>query len=202
MNVGGLNNVQSGVGSSNAVGGANTAAPPANAAAQQTPADYGPAAVYEPSPPPVNNFRPDMDRVSEMWNNHQAQVDSFRRMIETLLSRQAEQSGMASGIWPPEGMEITDAMRAEAQEQIEAGGYFSVEETAARILNFAAAIAGGDPSRIETLRRGVERGFAEAERIWGGELPEISNQTFAAVMNGFDEWQSAGSASAITLLNR
>jgi hypothetical protein len=52
------------------------------------------------------------------------------------------------------------------------------------------------------LQRAVERGFEAAERQWGGQLPEISQQTRDAVMNGFDQWQQAGSASAITLLNR
>jgi hypothetical protein len=85
---------------------------------------------------------------------------------------------------------------------IDEGGYFSVEETAARMLDFAVAISGGDPARIDVLRNAVERGFAQAERMFGGELPEISHQTLEAVMNGFDEWAAAGSASAISLLNR
>jgi hypothetical protein len=38
--------------------------------------------------------------------------------------------------------------------------------------------------------------------MFGGELPEISHQTLAAVMEGFDQWAEAGSATAITLLNR
>jgi hypothetical protein len=83
---------------------------------------------------------------------------------------------------------------------IDEGGYFSVESTAARMLDFAVAISGGDPSRIDVLRDAVERGFVQAERMFGGELPEISHQTLEAVRNGFDEWAEAGSASAISLL--
>jgi hypothetical protein len=82
------------------------------------------------------------------------------------------------------------------------GGYFSVEETAARMLDFAVALTGGDPARIEVMRDAVQRGFDQAERMFGGELPEISHQTLEAVMNGFDEWAAAGSATAISLLNR
>jgi hypothetical protein len=37
--------------------------------------------------------------------------------------------------------------------------------------------------------------------MFGGELPEISHETHAAVMKGFDEWAEAG-ADAIALLNR
>jgi hypothetical protein len=69
-------------------------------------------------------------------------------------------------------------------------------------LDFAVAISGGDPSRIDVLRRAVERGFDAAERQWGGNLPEISERTRDAVMEGFDQWQQARNANAITLLNR
>jgi hypothetical protein len=92
-------------------------------------------------------------------------------------------------------------MRAEAAEMIAEGGYFSVEETAARILDFAVAISGGDPARIAALESAVERGFAQAERMFGGEMPEISHQTLAAVREGFEQWRTDG-AGAIALLNR
>ena len=35
----------------------------------------------------------------------------------------------------------------------------------------------GDPERIEAVRRGIEQGFAEAEKAFGGTLPEISYKT-------------------------
>ncbi|MCL2218095.1 MAG: hypothetical protein FWB91_13900, partial [Defluviitaleaceae bacterium] len=117
------------------------------------------------------------------------------------LNQQAERQGLANG-WSIRDIEITPEMRAEAQAMIDEGGYFSVEETAARMLDFAVALTGGDPNRIEVMRDAVQRGFRQAERMFGGELPEISHQTLQAVMDGFDEWAAAGSASAITLLNR
>ena len=122
-------------------------------------------------------------------------------MVETLLGQQAERQGLAEG-WSIRDIEITDEMRADAQAMLDEGGYFSVEETAARMLDFAVALTGGDPAQIEVMRDAVQRGFDQAERMFGGELPEISHQTLQAVMNGFDEWAAAGSASAISLLNR
>jgi hypothetical protein len=165
--------------------------------------DFGAAGVYEPTQASAqsNNFEVDMNRVRELWSDHEARVESFRRMVETLLGQQAERQGLAQG-WSIRDIEITDEMRAEAQEMIDEGGYFSVEETASRILDFAVAISGGDPARIEVLRNAVQRGFDQAERMFGGELPEITHQTHAAVMEGFDQWAEAGSASAIALLNR
>ncbi|MCL2839245.1 MAG: hypothetical protein FWE05_00605 [Defluviitaleaceae bacterium] len=172
--------------------------PPATAVPLPEDVDFGQAGVYTPSNNAPESFRPDPARVREMWNQHQAQADSFRRMIETLFNQQADRQNTT---WNPM-IEVTPEMRAEAQAMIDEGGYFSVEETAARMLDFAVALTGGDPGRIELMRDAVERGFREAERMWGGELPQISHDTREAVMNGFDEWAAAGSASAISLLNR
>jgi hypothetical protein len=137
----------------------------------------------------------------ELWENHNQQVESFRRMMESLFARQAQEQGIAIGKWSPENIEITDEMRAAAQEQIEEGGYFSVEATAARILDFAVAISGGDAARLESLRGAVDQAFENAEKIWGGKLPEISQRTREAVMEGFDQWAANGRASDILLLN-
>jgi hypothetical protein len=108
---------------------------------------------------------------------------------------------LATGTWTPDQIEVTDEMRAAAQAEIAEGGYFSVDVTATRILDFAVAISGGDPARIDVLRGAIEQGFAEAERIWGRELPEISRQTRDAVMNGLDQWAANGRTSDIALLN-
>jgi len=159
--------------------------------------------IYNPGEQPaaIQNFTPDRERISELWDRHMERVESFRQMVETLLNQQAERQGLADG-WSIRDIEISPEMRAEASAMIDEGGYFSVEETAGRILDFAVALTGGDPAQIEVMRDAVQRGFDAAERFFGGELPEITHQTHAAVMNGFDEWAEAGSATAITLLNR
>lgn len=178
--------------------------PPEGAVPAASSTDFGPAASYTPGQQARSSetFTIDRERVRGLWNQHQERVDSFRRMVETLLNQQAERQGLAQGTWNIRDIEVTDEMRAEAQSMIDEGGYFSVDETAARMLDFAVALTNGDPARIDVMRDAVQRGFAQAERMFGGELPEISHQTLEAVMNGFDEWAAAGSASAITLLNR
>ncbi|MCL2356732.1 MAG: hypothetical protein FWC70_06195 [Defluviitaleaceae bacterium] len=165
--------------------------------------DFGAAGTYQQGQQAQEpeSFTIDQERVSRLWSQHEARVDSFRQMIETLFNQQAERQGLANG-WTFREIEVTDEMRAEAQSMIDEGGYFSVEATAGRILDFAVALTGGDPARIDVMRDAVQRGFDQAERMFGGELPEISHQTLEAVMNGFDEWAEAGNASAITLLNR
>lgn len=76
----------------------------------------------------------------------------------------------------------------EAQELVADDGYFGVENTAERIFNFAVGVAGGDITRIDAIKEGVNNGFAEALEAFGGELPEISYDTYDAVINKLDEW--------------
>jgi len=176
---------------------ASSAIPGAPEAPPATPVTIpGQIETYEPSG--QTTFTPDRAEVQRLWNRHQERVDSFRQMIETLLNQQADRQNTA---WNP-FIEVTPEMRAEAEAMIAEGGYFSVEETAARMLQFAVALTGGDPARAESMRDAVLAGFREAERMWGGNLPQISHDTLEATMAGFDEWVAAGDASAISLLNR
>jgi len=115
---------------------------------------------------------------------HQQQVDSFRAMIERLLHNQASTVTMVNGV---NMIEIDEETRAQAQADIAEDGYFGVAQTSERILSFARAFAGEDEGRIEIMRDAFIAGFRAAEQAWGGELPEISQQTFEAVMRGFDE---------------
>ena len=151
-----------------------------------------------------NRFNPDLSRMREIWRDHDSNVDSFRRLVEGILEQQSIQSGLAGIDWNQfrdPNLQVDEATRTAAQEAIGEGGAFSVEAVATRLLDFAVAISGGDPSRIATLQRAVERGFEAAERQWGGELPEISQRTRDAVMEGFDQWREAGNSNAIALLN-
>ncbi len=91
---------------------------------------------------------------------------------------------------PVDGQDIdlSNISREEAQELIKDDGYFGVEQTSNRIVDFAIGLSGGDPSRLEAVKQGVEQGFQEALDAFGGWLPEISYQTYDAVMEKLDLW--------------
>jgi hypothetical protein len=79
-----------------------------------------------------------------------------------------------------------------AKAAIADGGEFSVEKTAERILSFAKAAIGADPSRFDAIRAAVEKGFQEAQDLLGGSLPEISQKTRATIQAEFDRWKKEG----------
>lgn len=62
-----------------------------------------------------------------------------------------------------------------------------MNQTSDRIIQFANALTGGDPDKIESMREAFKKGYAQAEKTWGGSLPEISQKTYDAVMEKFDK---------------
>ncbi len=85
-------------------------------------------------------------------------------------------------------IDVSTLTPEKAQELIADDGYFGVEKTSDRIVNFAIGLAGGDPARIDAIRRGVTNGFEEALDAFGGWLPDISYDTYDAVMDKLDDW--------------
>ena len=65
-------------------------------------------------------------------------------------------------------------------------------------MDMAKALSGGDPSKIETLRKAVEKGFKAAGVELGGKLPSISQQTYTEVMKRFDDWANESSGATTT----
>ena len=74
----------------------------------------------------------------------------------------------------------------EAQEFVAEDGYFGVEQTADRIVDFAINAFGNDPEKLAEMRAAIEDGFQQAADAFGGSLPEISHQTYDAVMEKLD----------------
>ena len=75
---------------------------------------------------------------------------------------------------------------AHAQKAIADDGYWSVEQTFSRIIDFTNALTGGDPSKIEEMREAFKKDYKQAEKTWSDELPDISQITYNAVMEKFD----------------
>jgi predicted RNA-binding Zn ribbon-like protein len=108
--------------------------------------------------------------------------ESFVRMITTSFGNQANSTTNTPTI------RQTATATTTATSSVDIGGYHGVEQTSERILNFAIALSGGDPETMEMLREYVIRGFEAAEEQWGSALPPISQETFARVMQGFDDF--------------
>ncbi len=86
-------------------------------------------------------------------------------------------------------IKVDEATRTEAAALIGEGGELSPESVSDNIVAFAKALSGEDKSKLSLLRQAIDDGFAEAEKAWGGKLPEISQQTYDLVMEKLDAWE-------------
>lgn len=111
--------------------------------------------------------------------------DLLRGLVLNIFKEQGLDTQIALG---ESTIDLETMTQEEAQELVAEDGYFGVKKTSERIFDLAVGIAGGDPSRIDAVREGVESGFQEALKAFGGELPEISHQTYDAVMQKLDDW--------------
>ncbi|MCB2214729.1 MAG: hypothetical protein KQH59_01550 [Desulfobulbaceae bacterium] len=91
-------------------------------------------------------------------------------------------------------IDLQQLSQQDAQALIAEDGYFGVEQTSDRIVDFAIGIAGGDPTRLDAILAGVEKGFQEALEAFGGWLPDISYQTYDAVQQKLDTWANGNQA--------
>ena len=80
------------------------------------------------------------------------------------------------------------ALVAKMKADIADDGYWGVSQTSDRIFDFAMALSGGDEEKMEKMKAAVEKGFKLATGSWGKDLPDISNQTYDAVMKKFDDF--------------
>ncbi|SDB23513.1 hypothetical protein SAMN02910298_01155 [Pseudobutyrivibrio sp. YE44] len=83
---------------------------------------------------------------------------------------------------------------AKAKEDISEDGYWGVEKTSDRILEFAKALSGDDPEKADELLAAFKKGYEQATGTWGKKLPEISSQTYDAVVKKFETWKNGGKA--------
>ncbi len=115
----------------------------------------------------------------------------LRQLVTNMLKEQGIDFKIATDT---SEIDISEISQEEAQELIGEDGYFGVEQTSDRIVDFALAAAGGDVSKLDVIKQGVEKGFSEALDAFGGWLPDISYDTLDAVMEKLDAWaeQSKG----------
>lgn len=106
--------------------------------------------------------------------------------VYDFLSGKAIDGGFSLKSIGYDGKPITELSAAEAKSLISEGGFFSIEETSSRVSSFVMNIAGDSFEALEEAKKGIIRGFEEAEKMWGGSLPEISYQTQAKTLEIID----------------
>ena len=85
------------------------------------------------------------------------------------------------------GKSLNELSSDEADDLISENGFFGIVNTADRIASFVLNGAGDDVEKLKAGREGVAKGFEDAKKIWGGELPEISQKTIEKTLETLDK---------------
>ncbi|HRN00541.1 MAG TPA: hypothetical protein PKY07_06870, partial [Aliarcobacter cryaerophilus] len=73
------------------------------------------------------------------------------------------------------GKPIMDLSPQEATDLVSENGFFGITQTSDRVSNFVFSFAGDDLEKLQKGRDGIVKGFEEANKMFGGNLPEIRN---------------------------
>lgn len=118
-----------------------------------------------------------------------AEPDDLLRqlVIKTLLDQ-----GAASMVDTGSGIvDLATLTPEEAQALVADDGYFGVEQTSERIVDFAINAFGNDPDKLQQMKDAIDKGFKEAQQAFGGALPEISQKTYTAIMEKLDTFAAS-----------
>lgn len=154
------------------------------------------SAVYEPSTDvkqtdTVTAKQKNEAIISKLKAETEARTQQLQQLVQQMISKQGNAYGQANDMWKflASGNFTVDAQtKAQAQADIAEDGYWGVKQTSERIFDFAKALSGGDMDKMKEMQEAFEKGFKQATKTWGKELPQISQDTHDAVNKLFEDY--------------
>lgn len=137
--------------------------------------------------------------IAQIKAENEARVAQMQELVRKMMQGQGNALAQTDDIWSflaSGDYTVTEAAKLQAQEDISEDGYWGVEQTSERILDFAKALSGGDVSKADMLLDAFKKGYEEATGAWGKELPEISKKTYEAVEEKFAAWRAEAEGTA------
>lgn len=140
--------------------------------------------------------------IAQMKADTEARMNQLTNIVEEMMAGQGKAFSFATGnddIWKflaSGDFTVTEAAKLQAQEDISEDGYWGVEQTSQRIVDFAKALAGNDPDKADELLKAFKKGYEQATGAWGKDLPDISKQTYDAVEEKFAAWKNENAQAA------
>lgn len=154
------------------------------------------SAVYEPSAETektdtVTAKQKNEAIISRLKADAEARTQQLQQLVQQMISKQGNAYGQANDMWKflASGNFTVDAQtKAQAQADIAEDGYWGVKQTSERIFDFAKALSDGDMDKMKEMQAAFEKGFKQATKTWGKELPQISQDTRSAVNKLFEDF--------------
>ena len=158
--------------------------------------------VYEPSSSATTGSvskKPDANLVAKLKADSDARISQMKSLVEQMISKQGQTLGKTDSIWSflaSGNFTVDAATKSQAQADIAEDGYYGVKKTSERMFEFAMALTGGDVDKMKEMQSAVEKGYKQAEKTWGGNLPDISKQTLDATNQMFEDYYKEQEAAS------
>ncbi len=131
----------------------------------------------------VNMLKADLEERTKQLTN----------IVQQMLQKQGNTLAKTDDMWKflaSGDFTVTPEVKAQAEADIAEDGYWGVEQTSDRILDFAKALSGGNAEYADKLLAAFKKGYEQATGAWGKELPDISKRTYDAVVEKFEKWKN------------
>ena len=171
---------------------ATTAKNAENVAEKKTAEDKG--VVYEPSnakakdsnSTKVTDYSSIVAKMKQDQANHNQQLQN---LVNQLLSKQADKYTSLADMF--KNITVDPATVAQAQKDIGEDGYWGVNQTSDRLVEMAQALSGGDATKADQMINAIKKGYEQAAKAWGGDLPDICQQTIDAATEKLNQWRDS-----------
>jgi len=172
-------------------------------AAADTKAAENAAAEYEKSEAATKKptAKYDAATIEKMKAEAELKTAQLRSLVEKMLLKQGQKFTTLADAFDmiKEGtIEVDDETAAEAAKEVADDGYWGVEQTSERMFSFAKALAGNDPTKADSMLEALQKGYDEAAKQWGGELPEICQKTLEVTKKKLTDWRDGVTAEENT----
>ena len=135
------------------------------------------------------------EEINRLWEEANRATQHLRDLVKKLLESQGKT--FADVLSGKEDLVVDEQTRAEAAEAISENGESGVQAVSDRIVSFAKAISNNNPEMYDKLMSAINEGFSQAEKILGGQLPEICKQTREEVNRKMEEWKNQNSGATV-----
>lgn len=154
----------------------------------------GAAAEYEKTEQSTieQTVKRDQATIEKLKAEAELRTSQLRSLVEKMLLKQGQKFTTLSDAFDmiEEGtITVDDEIATEAAKEVADDGYWGVEQTSERLFSFAKALAGNDPSKADTMLEALQKGFDEATKSWGKDLPEICQKTLEATRKKLNDWK-------------
>lgn len=205
MSIGAISNVTSGIAAATATASTETKTSQ-KASEQETSTkavEETSGVVYDRSSSTQNTeyVKKNSAFIQQLKADSDARISQLRGIVEQMMRKQGAAIGAADDMWrflASGNFTVSADVKAQAQADIAEDGYWGVEQTSDRIVDFAKALSGGDPEKADEMLEAFKKGFEQATRTWGKDLPDISQRTYDAVLKKFDAWKNGTEESEET----